>query len=151
MKWKFFRGVSEALVDGFRSSAFLEESEAGLAGFIRRVEECDYPVRDRALLMYAEANHDDYLAYWRGVLGDLASAPSGTTAVETYIMETGRSRDFDDFMAGHSAELSVRMEPCEIQDALVEGRLLPLLEELKKPRMFIYRDFDFKGIEVSRE
>ena len=51
MRWRLFRGFDEAMWRTFRSCAWMTESEAGLDGLVRAVEE-------RSFMLDGHAVHD---------------------------------------------------------------------------------------------
>ena len=150
MRWSFFTGITPGMIDGFKSSLIVSESDCGLDGFVRMMEDCEYSSRSRALSLYAERHREEYESYWRGMLGENAVIPSGYNAIETYLIDTGRKDEFERFAVDHAAALSGHLDKGEIQERLVEEHLVPLLERSRRGRIYVYRDRDHKGVCIEK-
>ena len=150
MKWSFFNGISPSMIPDYGYSLFRSEAQCGLTGFIRLLEECEYPSRGRALALYAESNLEEYSSYWKESLGEYAAVPFGYEAIETYLVLTGRADDFKECLADKAALLANHMNGFEIQDRLVEEQVAPLFENARFSRLYLYRDRDHRGIMAMR-
>ena len=151
MNWEFVKGITPSVLEKFKSTLMVSESDVDFNGFIELVENCEYPVRNRALLLYVEFHKDEYEAYWHEQLGERADVPLGYNAIETYLKLAGKERDFNEFIVEKSSLLNAHLERDEIQQRLIDDYMGPLFDKIRKAHIFLYRDSDHKGVFVDRD
>ena len=151
MRWKFYHGLCDELYDYFKSCAWLSAEDAGLPGFVDRIQKCEWPVEDSILSMYREANKDGYEAYWKSVSGLGRGVPVDSTSVKLYIEENGLSDEYGAFRSSVRNIVVPRLEPQEIRSRMVEESVSGIFDKMRRICLCIYRQSDGFGIIVFND
>lgn len=151
MRWKFYHGLCDEMYDYFKSCAWLTEEEAGLPGFVSRIERCEWPVEDSVLSMYREENRDDYEAYWKSVSGLGRGVPVDPASVRMYIEENGLEGEYAAYRKSVKDTVTPRLEPDELRSMMVEDAAASLFSRMRRACLCISRRSDGAGIIIFND
>lgn len=150
MRWRLYRGFDESMWRYLRTCTWMTESEAGLDGIVRAVEERSYPRESLVLQEYRDSRIDDYSMYWTSVFGENKAIPMGVDYIEEYIKSNSLEDDFARFKSENPFAGILALDGAGFLDYIVETNVLPVLESMHSQCLCVYRDFDRHGILVTK-
>ena len=151
IKWEIVRGIDERMVSDFFRSVFLSETELSLDGIIQRLLDGERDIDELSLQAFAEHNETLFRQYAEETTG----SPTGISmyskhVVMQFIAEMQLQESYDQFRAEHLDEWNDSYDKDAAREEIVSKTLSPLLENIQKNSMYIYRDSDHYGIHLTR-
>ena len=150
IQWEVVHGVSDEMLSEFKTSVFFTESQVSLEGVVKSIVEGRHDSEENALKLFLDGHYDEYVGYIVWKTGDARNAKGSVASIREFVEATGRSDEFMVFRAENEHLWNGEFRKDEVRQSVIDDKIVPLFEQLKKNSIYIFRDSDHCGVHLTR-
>ena len=150
ISWEIVHCVTDRMVSEWNSAVFLSEGELSLDGLVQSVIDGRRDSTELALKDFVAGRSDDYEDYIREQAGSGAVPSYSIASMRMYVEERGLHDELENFRADNEWRWNSEYRRGSVRDEIVQDTVVPLLANVAKNSLYIYRDRDHCAVHVKR-